>query len=481
GDIVTLTGDLGAGKSVFARGAIRWFAADPEREVASPTFSLVQVHDDLPVPVAHADFYRLEDPDEAAELGLDEIAETAIVFVEWPDRGRLPKPPEFSVAIQAAPGDARSIVITAGFDAAGRLERMRAVRDFLAGAGYAATPRLRLQGDASTRRYERLVATPPLILMDSPRQPDGPPVHDGLPYSRLAHLAEEILPFVAVGQWLAGIGLAVPEIGAFDLDKGLAVLSDLGAEPVVDADRAPVEARYAASLDCLAVLHRHAAPRSFDVDGRTHTLPAYDTDVCLTEVSLFADWFAPAAFAGFSAEDRAAFMEAWSAVLTSLDVPRPVLVLRDFHSPNLIWRDERTGTDRVGIIDFQDALCGHPAYDVVSLCQDARVTVSAALEARLLGHYRSVSPIETGAGFDGAYAVLGAQRATKILGIFVRLSRRDGKHGYLRHLPRMADYLGRNLEHPALGPVREILEAQSGGTVRAGLQSLSEQIISEAR
>ena len=136
---------------------------------------------------------------------------------------------------------------------------------------------------------------------------------------------------------------------------------------------------------------------------------------------------------------------------------------------------------KLTVIDFQDALCGHPAYDVVSLCQDARVTVSAALEARLLGHYRSVSPIETGAGFDGAYAVLGAQRATKILGIFVRLSRRDGKHGYLRHLPRMADYLGRNLEHPALGPVREILEAQSGGTVRAGLQSLSEQIISEAR
>jgi aminoglycoside/choline kinase family phosphotransferase len=157
-------------------------------------------------------------------------------------------------------------------------------------------------------------------------------------------------------------------------------------------------------------------------------------------------------------QERQAYLDLWHGLFERLEIAEKALVLRDYHSPNLIWRPERTGLDRLGIIDFQDAMIGPSAYDVASLCQDARVTVDPHLAGQLLDRYVAVrqgaNPDFDEAGFREAYAIMAAQRAAKILGIFVRLKQRDGKPGYLRHLPRIEAYISASLAHPTLQPLR---------------------------
>jgi aminoglycoside/choline kinase family phosphotransferase len=188
-------------------------------------------------------------------------------------------------------------------------------------------------------------------------------------------------------------------------------------------------------------------------------LPPYDREALLFEAELLPEWYAPyVANSPLAPEARASFVAAWSEALEGLESEARTWTLRDYHSPNLIWLPERDGIERIGLIDFQDAVLGHPAYDVASLLQDARVDASAEFELRLLGLYARERRLRDAEfdmqGFARAYAVLAAQRATKILGIFARLDRRDGKPGYLAHLPRIEGYLARNLAHPALAGVR---------------------------
>ncbi|HRJ70034.1 MAG TPA: phosphotransferase, partial [Beijerinckiaceae bacterium] len=175
---------------------------------------------------------------------------------------------------------------------------------------------------------------------------------------------------------------------------------------------------------------------------------------------LMPDWYLPhKGHHALSATSRIAFIDLWSALLQPLLAGPGTWLLRDYHSPNLHWLADREGIRRIGLIDFQDALYGPAAYDVVSLLQDARVDVPDAMELRLLSHYarlrRQEDPAFDMAGFAQAYAVLGAQRATKILGIFARLNRRDHKPGYLRHLPRIERNVVRCLAHPALAELRQ--------------------------
>ena len=177
------------------------------------------------------------------------------------------------------------------------------------------------------------------------------------------------------------------------------------------------------------------------------------------EVELLTDWYLPWKRGTVVSEaERQEYIELWRALFADLQSAEKSLVLRDYHSPNLIWRDNKTGTDRLGIIDFQDAMIGPSAYDVASLCQDARVTVDQDLADQLLNRYvmarHADDPHFDEAGFRQAYAIMAAQRAAKILGIFVRLKQRDGKPGYLRHLPRIEAYIAASLQHPVLQPLR---------------------------
>ncbi len=467
-DLVTLSGDLGSGKTTFARALIRALARDPGLDVPSPTFTLMQVYDAPAFPIVHADLYRLATPDEVAGLGWDEAGQGALVLVEWPDRLGAGLPPErldLHFAFDAD-ADARSLTVAPHGGFAARVEAIRATDALLARAGFAGASRAFMTGDASTRLYERLTGADgrTAVLMVNPPRTDPPAGASGRPYHRVARLAHDIQPYIAVGNALRARGVSTPAILAHDIPAGLAVLEDLGSEACVDRD-GPIPERYLDAVGLLAWLHGSALPEVVPLDGDlTYQVPPYDAQAMAVEVELCPDWYAPqVGRVVLPASARVLFDAAWAGLFADVLAGPRTWCLRDFHSPNLIWLPERDGPARVGLVDFQDTVMGHPAYDVASLLQDARVTVPDALELKLLGAYtqmrRAADPGFDSAAFVRAYAILGVQRATKILGIFARLDKRDGKPQYLAHLPRVEAYLAKGLAHPALAELKGWFEA----------------------
>jgi len=464
GDLITLSGDLGAGKTTFARAMIRHFAGNESVEVPSPTFTLTQTYALPQFNLLHADLYRLSGPSDLLEIGLDDVPEGTVTLLEWPDRAGANLPANridvaFTLAPQHGPS-ARNARVTGHGRCAARVERVIAIRQFLDRAGFGLSARRRIQGDASTRSYERLTRNgATYILMNSPRRPDGPPVREGKPYSAIAHLAEDVTPFVAMARALRGRGFSAPAIFAADRQAGLLVIEDLGDELVVEGDPpSPIESRYEAATHFLAELHAETLQSVVPVEnGVEYHIPSYDMEAFMIEAELLLDWYLPKLGARISDIKRNAYRSHWHELLLPLTRGTQTWVLRDFHSPNLLWLAERDGTARVGLLDFQDAVMGHPAYDLASLLQDARVDVPEMMEITLLSHYvrarMSANPGFDAAEFARAYATLAAQRASKILGIFARLEMRDKKPQYLRHLPRIWSYLQRSLAHPALTPL----------------------------
>ena len=295
---------------------------------------------------------------------------------------------------------------------------------FLAAHGWPGATVAPLAGDASFRRYFRVTdGARRAVLMDAP------PPH------------EDPRPFLSVAGWLTERGFAAPAILAADLDAGLVLLEDFGDERMREAadaaDAAPDAAMplYERAVDLLVDLRRYPAG----------PFAPYDRTVLHREVALFVDWYCPAIGLEVDAEG---WTTAWDAVLGHGLAPEPITVLRDYHAENLML----LGQDGLlGLLDFQDALAGHPAYDLVSLLQDARRDVEPGVEAAMLARYRAATG--EGDAFLDAYHVLGAQRNAKILGIFTRLWRRDGKPRYPALCPRVWAYLERDLSQPVLAPV----------------------------
>jgi N-acetylmuramate 1-kinase len=481
GDLILLRGALGAGKTAFARALIRSVAGDPALEVPSPTFTLVQTYDAGRLRIAHADLYRITDPAELGELGLDDFADAGsqtggLVLVEWPERapGRFETDRlEIELSVDPARPEARHARLVGTGRWAKRLDRFATVRNALHRAGYGDWRRDFLQGDASTRRYERLSGDGRMaILMDSPAMPD--PGVGAVPYSRIAHLAESVTPFVAIARALKDYGFSTPEIYSADLDAGVLVIEDLGRQGVLDDDGRPIQDRYGAAVDALSVLHAINLPAVAEAaPGVVHHLPRYDHEAFLIEISLVLDWFAPLVTGGpLPAEAVAEFRSLWDDLLFDLADParHSTWVLRDFHSPNLVWLPQREGIARVGILDMQDALVGPAAYDVASLVFDARVDIGdqmwRELYARYVAERQIAEPSFDAEGFDREFAILAAQRNTKILGIFARLSRRDGKDSYLRHIPRISNYLDNALSHSVLAGLKLWYDTHLPGDVR---------------
>ncbi len=474
GDCLCLSGDLGAGKSTFARAVIRALADDEALEVPSPTFTLVQSYALARFDVAHLDLYRLEEPEEMEELGLDDALEIGVALVEWPERGGGFLPEDcLSIEIEAAEEtDARTFVFRGRETQwADRLARTRAIRALLERVGMGDATRRYLQGDASPRRYETATsADRAAILMNAPAL-DVPAASDaGETYADIVHLAQDMHAVVAVGEALRSHGFSAPETLAADLPGGLLLQEDLGRGTIVEGG-APVPERYAAAVDLLADLHAaRIGPELALPDaagGGIYHVPAYDARALMTEASLFLDWYLPSLGVSVTPAMRAAFRAHWAPLIARVQELPPVLALRDYHSPNLIWRGARSGNARIGLVDYQDAVMGSPAYDLASLAMDARVTVPPALEAALVERYVALRQARD-PGFDaqhlrGDYAILAAQRAHKVLGVFVRLAQRDGKPAYLAHLPRVRDYLGRALAHTLLAPLAAwIAEIEAG-------------------
>ncbi len=465
-DFIALHGDLGAGKTTFAQGLLP--ALGIEDTVTSPTYQLVQSYAGPRHTIYHCDFYRIE-PGEDEEIGFSEICSAGVVLVEWPDQIKRRLPPDrLEVRIEGE-GDARRISL-AGFGAWERkLARFQEAQAFLDANRWGEARCLAVRGDASARLFSRLKRGADVImLMDWPPVSDGPPIRDGRPYCQIAHLARRGVPFIAVSDWLRlQAGLSAAAVAAYDLDRGLFLVEDLGDAVfgTLIAGGEPLDPLYALAVDGLLAIRASKPPRDLPMpNAAPYRVPEFGREALEVELDLLLQWY----FKLFPTREASGtlartFFEAWSPFLGWLATQKKDLVLRDYHSPNLLLCEERSGLAKLGVIDFQDAVWGHPAYDLVSLLQDARLEVPEENERALYARYsqraakadRDFDP----ASFAKAYAILGAQRNTKILGIFARLSLRDGKNGYLAHLPRIHRYLNRNLAHPDLRPLQAWYEA----------------------
>ncbi len=480
GDCVALSGELGAGKTTLARALVQHIWGADAEEVISPTFALTETYATPRMDIAHFDCFRLQSPSELEEVGLEAALDEALVLIEWPEQiaDRLPADRLEIKLSDGSTDTARAIELEGHGDWETRLQRFVAMTGFLEKAGWGQVQSSYLQGDASPRRYARLAdGDRSALLMDAPRQPDGPPVRDGKPYSALVHLAEDARSVVAVADALQAAGLSAPDIYAYDLEHGFLLVEDLGDRVYgheIAEGRDPAEL-YGAAVEVLLALRQSPPGAVLDLpDGGGVDLPIYDATAFAIEAELLLDWFWPALRSEAApAIMRAEFLELWGAQITFLAAQRRGWVLRDFHSPNLLWLPDREGIARVGVIDFQDAMRGPHAYDLVSLLQDARRDVAAELEADLLETYcrkcEIADPSFERRRFQAAYAIAGAQRCTKILGIFARLAARDGKTGYLAHIPRVSAYLERNLAHDALKPLKDWYDQHLPQTERAGL------------
>ncbi|MGB0681240.1 MAG: tRNA (adenosine(37)-N6)-threonylcarbamoyltransferase complex ATPase subunit type 1 TsaE [Magnetovibrionaceae bacterium] len=435
GDVVLLVGDLGAGKTCLVRGAVRELIGRADEEVPSPTFNLVQVYEDdegeLPL-VYHFDLYRMDDQEEAWELGIEDAFADGISFVEWPDRlGELIPDAALGVHIETDAEGNRTCIIEGVEE---WLERLRPVHleAILYAGGFSTQDLETLADDASFRRYFRLKNdNGRAVLMDAPPR------------------KEQTRPFVRMAKHLKALGFSAPEVFGDDQLGGYVLLEDLGDDTysrLLDAGEA-AEPLYALAVDVLKdIAHK---PEAAEVP-----IPDYHADILMREARLLTDWYMPAVL-GKPTERTVieAFEAALRPAFEQVAAGSKALVLRDFHVDNLM-RLPRDGLAACGLLDFQDALLGHPAYDLMSLLEDARRDVDDDLTAAMLARYG----VQDDPDFMTAYRILGAGRHAKVIGIFTRLMVRDGKDQYIQHIPRCWRLLERAIaEEEALRPLAEWL------------------------
>ncbi len=439
GDALLLHGVVGAGKSHFTRGLIRSLLPDATRheDIPSPTFTLVQTYDAADgTPIWHADLYRLGSDHETEDLGFSQAFDEAIVLVEWPQKlGGLTPSRHLDVTLTQSriDDDARCVSIEPSGDNWGWLNGLQEDRAalrtaFLVQTGWSDAETLPITDDASNRSYARLKNDDKFaVLMDAPPSRN-----------------EDTRPFVAVGAYLRELGYSAPDVFESDPENGFLLLEDLGDDLFARVlSKSPhLEAElYANAVDLLVDLQGHAiAP----------ILPPYSASIYQRESQLVLDWYLD------RPDLREAFRAALNTALSHLSDGLPVTILRDYHSENLLWLPERAGLARVGLLDFQDALAGHPAYDLVSLLEDARRDVSDDVANAMKQRFAKAKGMDL-EDVTADCAILGAQRNAKILGLFVRFAKLYDKPQYLALIPRVLAHFQRDLAHPACAELRAVM------------------------
>jgi N-acetylmuramate 1-kinase len=324
------------------------------------------------------------------------------------------------------------------------VERESLIQDFLTRAGWAAAQRGRLAGDASFRHYDRLVRDGrPAVLMDAP-----PP-------------KEDVRPFVRIARHLTQLGLSAPGLLAVDEENGLLLLEDLGDGTYTRLLEAGHDeaALYALATDVLAEIA--ARP-----DAILESTPPYDDEKLLTEACLLTDWYMPA-LSGRDTDPaaRAEYVEIWRRLFPVARMVPDTLVLRDFHVDNLLLLD-RPGLAACGLLDFQDAVIGPATYDLMSLLEDARRDIDPVMIELMKGRWLKRFPGLDRAVFEASWAVMAAGRHAKVIGIFTRLCKRDGKPGYLVHIPRLWRLLDAACRHPVMAELGRWLDRHIPGENR---------------
>jgi aminoglycoside/choline kinase family phosphotransferase len=331
-------------------------------------------------------------------------------------------------------------------------DRDSLIRDFIDQTDWRGAALAPLAGDASNRRYLRLDhrSHGSAVLMDAPREK-----------------GEDTAPFIQIAEYLTAQGLSAPRILARDTAQGFLLLEDLGDDlfaRVIPRDPTCENRLYSAATDLLVHLHRAPLPTG---------LAAYDPPLMADLAALAFDWYATGA-TGEVPSTRARFAAAMQATLEGLTAAHEVLIQRDYHAENLLWLPDRAGVARIGLLDFQDAMRGHRAYDLVSLLQDARRDVPPAVEEAMIARYITETGLDP-VPFRADYNRLGAQRNLRIIGVFARLCIRDGKAHYVDLIPRVWGHLMRNLEDPALAVVAGLVQDHLPAPDPAILQRLKDQ------
>ena len=316
------------------------------------------------------------------------------------------------------------------------MTRQDDITNFVETAGWGAAHIAPLAGDASNRRYFRLTADDGAqsVLMDAP--PDK---------------QNDIRPFISIATHLSDLGLSAPQIIHQDEMRGLLLLEDLGDglfAREIERDAALETPLYEAATDVLHQLHMAVLP----------TINRFASDVTVPQAAIVFDWYQAGATGSVDDDAKARFEMEFTRLISPFDQSLDVLMLRDYHAENLLWLPQRKGLARVGLLDFQDAMAGHRAYDLVSLLQDARRDVGAEVERAMLDRYIARNSINRD-DFLTAYAIFGVQRNLRILGVFARLCMRNSKAHYVDLIPRVWRYLQKNLDHPALRKLETVLSA----------------------
>lgn len=316
------------------------------------------------------------------------------------------------------------------------MTRQAALSAFIKDCGLENARIVSLAGDASNRKYLRLFPdnSTSVVLMDAPPEK-----------------GEDVRPFVKIANHLTSIGLSAPRILGADEKQGFLLIEDLGDALFAREIRRDLSLEtplYEAATDVLTALHRCASP----------PLDTYDASTTVPLAALTFDWYFAGAAGTTNAAARQEFVDAFTPVIRQFDADLTVLIQRDYHAENLLWLPHREAVARVGLLDFQDAMLGHPVYDLVSVLQDARRDVSPQIETAMKLRFVQQNGLDRDE-FETAYAVFGAQRNLRILGVFARLCMRDAKAHYVDMIPRVWGHVQSNLAHPALSDVAEILNA----------------------
>jgi hypothetical protein len=322
-------------------------------------------------------------------------------------------------------------------------DRSSLIDAFLADAGWAGTKRVPLAGDASFRRYERVENKADIaVLMDAP--PPG----------------EDVRPFIKITNHLLELGYSAPKIFAQDIEAGFLLLEDLGDGTFTNAlaTGANEQQLYQSAVDVLIDLHGLALDKAVP-----ENIEHYDEAKLLAEAALLTEWSLPE----ITDADKNEYRQIWRALIPDIEASGATLVLRDFHADNLMWLPDRDGVARCGLLDYQDAVVGSPAYDLMSLLKDARRDIDPKLASALKESYLAALPDLDHAAFEKAYVLLAAQRHCKVIGIFSRLAKRDGKDDYLIHIPRVWRLLERAVAAPELTALREWLDKTVPENLRA--------------
>jgi len=456
GDFISLVGPMGSGKTTLSKYIINSIG-EVIQEVTSPTFNLSQTYPTQRSLITHYDLYRIENYTDLEEIGFKEALEEGIVIVEWADKfsHELPKD-RLEIKIEDN-GKNKRIAYIKGYGCwKKRLERNIHLNNFISGCDLKIVNKNWMKGDASERSYQRIVTEDNsyVVMNNNQRKKEINPTK----------IAENIEAFILINYYLESLGIKIPRILKIDRKNSFLLLEDLGniQYSKINLNDNHVFDYYAPAIESLVLIQNSQHKKNLKYNGMEHVLNFYDKDIYLEEVKLLIDWYWPYK-KGTLCEINVykEYTAIWNTLLSKIS-QSSTLTLRDFHSPNLLWVNNENGLRRCGIIDFQDALIGHPLYDLVSLTQDARIDISRELETKILNYYNELKYSQASKNLEinlvQDYHIIATQRCFKILGVFARLAMSSKKPEYLLHIPRIIGYIERNFENKVLKDLKEWFE-----------------------